>query len=98
MHLDNSTLSVAIVPQAEHLKQGGDDFMECYTVDNMAKPDPEYLRIRDVSERTGLPVAAIRDGCRAGRIPYIVFGKTMFLHMPSFRNLLSAALSGEREI
>lgn len=56
--------------------------------------DAVFQPIRGAAEITGISSKAIREGCRAGRIPHIRVGADYRVDMPNFLALLHEASAG----
>ena len=61
-------------------------------------PNAEYLSPRDACAVTGVPMGVIRNGCRAGTIPYVLCGKTFYVNMAALRSMLAEAARTGRAI
>ena len=49
-----------------------------------------YQPFRGASRITGLSIGFLRDGCKSGKIPYIMAGKEYRIFMPLFLQQLEA--------
>ena len=56
--------------------------------------DAVFQSIRGAAEITGLSSKAIREGCKAGRIPHVRVGADYRVDMPNFLALLHEASTG----
>lgn len=56
--------------------------------------DAVFQSIRGAAEITGISSKAIREGCRAGRIPHVRVGADYRVDMPNFLALLHDVSAG----
>lgn len=56
--------------------------------------DAVFQSIRGAAEITGISAKAIREGCKAGKIPHVRVGADYRVDMPNFLALLHQASAG----
>ena len=56
--------------------------------------DAVFQPVRGAAEITGISAKAIREGCKAGKIPHVRVGADYRVDMPNFLALLHQASAG----
>ena len=82
--------------QSKKQEQNGCPGFRAERIKHMEFHTTPFLKVKDAATATGLSQKFLRDGCRAGTIPYIKSGRVIYINVAALlRDLGATAENGE---